>query len=111
MSDISKDGPLNIGSIIFPQMDQYDFTGPFEVLSQVPGSTFHVLWKEKAPIRDRRGLILTPEKNFFESPLLDVLGVPGGHGQQALMGDEAGLSFICNQAAKARYVFSFFTGA
>ena len=111
MSDISKDGPLNIGSIIFPQMDQYDFTGPFEVLSQVPGSTFHVLWKEKAPIRDRRGLILTPEETFSESPLLDVLVVPGGHGQQALMEDEAVLSFIRNQAANARYVFSVCTGA
>src|SRR2546425_8279545 len=99
MSDISKNGPLNIGSIIFPQMDQYDFTGPFEVLSQVPGSTFHVLWKEKAPIRDRRGLIFAPEKKFLEAPLLGVVGLPRGPGQQALIGGVGGLSFLCNPAS------------
>src|SRR2546428_11535186 len=103
MSDISKNGPLNIGSIIFPQMDQCDFTGPFEVLSQVPGSTFHVLWKEKAPIRDRRGFFLTPEKNFSEGPLLGVVGVSGGAWQQGPLVGGAGPSFIRNPAPEARY--------
>lgn len=111
MSDIFKGDTLNLGAIVFPGMDQSDFTGPFEVLSQVPGSTFHVLWREKAPVRDRRGLILTPETTFAESPPLDVLVVPGGHGQQALMEDEAVLGFIRKQAANARYVFSVCTGA
>ena len=34
---------MNIGIIIFPRMDQIDFTGPFEVLSRVPGAAIHVL--------------------------------------------------------------------
>jgi len=42
-------------------MDQMDFTGPFEVLSRIPGARFHVLWKDNAPLRDIAGLILTPE--------------------------------------------------
>ena len=41
---------LNIGAVIFPEMDQIDFTGPFEVLSRLPDSTFHVLGKEKRPV-------------------------------------------------------------
>lgn len=102
---------LNIGAIVFPQMDQSDFTGPFEVLSQLPNSTFHVAWKEKTPVRDCRGLILTPEKTLDEVPSLDVLVVPGGMGQEALMEDEALLSFIRKQAAGAKYVFSVCTGA
>ena len=51
-------------------MDQIDFTGPFEVLSQIPDSTFHVAWKEKRPVRDYKGLILTPEKALAEVPPL-----------------------------------------
>ena len=30
---------LTIGALIFPLMDQIDFTGPFEVLSRIPDST------------------------------------------------------------------------
>ena len=102
---------LNIGAIIYPEMDQIDFTGPFEVLSRLPDSTFHILWKEKKPFRDLKGLILTPETTLEEAPLLDVLIVPGGHGQQKLMEDEAVLGFVRNRAASARYVFSVCTGA
>src|SRR3954470_24018396 len=68
---------MNIGIIIFPRMDQIDFTGPFEVLSRVPGAAIHVLWKEKTPVRDIKGL-LTPERTLAEAPPLDVLVVPGG---------------------------------
>ena len=109
---LAQDGEagMNIGIIIFPRMDQIDFTGPFEVLSRVPGAAIHVLWKEKAPVRDIKGLILTPEQTLAEAPPLDVLVVPGGPGQEALMEDEAVLSFIRDRAAKARYVYSVCTG-
>ena len=103
--------PIEIGAIVFPRMDQMDFTGPFEVLSRIPDARFHVLWKDKAPVRDIKGLILTPEMTFAEAPQLDVLVVPGGWGQEQLMDDEAVLSFIRTQAAHATYVFSVCTGA
>lgn len=111
MSDISGTRHLHIGAFLFPRMDQIDFTGPFEVLSQVPNSTFHVIGRDKTPIRDVNGLILTPEESFSEAPQLDVLVVPGGYGQQDLMDDEAVLSFLRRQAAGAEYVFSVCTGA
>jgi cyclohexyl-isocyanide hydratase len=102
---------LHIGALIFPRMDQIDFTGPFEVLSRVPDSTFHVIGKGREPIRDIKGLILTPEMTIAEAPRLDVLMVPGGYGQEELMDDEAVLSFIREQAANAKLVFSVCTGA
>src|SRR5579863_5929383 len=111
MPDRSEGSPINIGALIFPHMDQHDFTGPFEVLSRIPNSRFHVLWKEKIPIRDVRGLILTPEWTLSETPDLDLLVVPGGHGQEALMEDEAVIDFVRMQAGHARYVFSVCTGA
>ncbi|GGG78580.1 DJ-1/PfpI family protein [Edaphobacter dinghuensis] len=111
MTDIASSRHLHIGALIFPRMDQIDFTGPFEVLSQVPDSTFHVIGRDRNPIRDINGLILTPEETMAEAPQLDVLVVPGGYGQQELMDDEAVLSFIRTQAAGAEYVFSVCTGA
>jgi cyclohexyl-isocyanide hydratase len=102
---------LHIGAMIFPDMDQCDVTGPFEVLSRVPNSTFHILWKEKTPIRDTKGFILTPEKTFAEAPQMDVLVVPGGGGQIALMEDKEVLSFIRRQAAGAKIVLSVCTGS
>ncbi len=105
------DRHLHIGAIIFPQIDQFDFTGPFEVLSRIPNSTFHIAWKDKSPVRDARGLLLTPESTLAEVPPLDVLLVPGGSGQVPLMEDETVLSFIRTQASHAQFVFSVCTGA
>ena len=102
---------LQIGGLLFPALDQADFTGPFEVLSRLPNSTFHVLAKTRQPVRDARGLILTPEKTLAESPPLDVLLVPGGGGVNALMEDEVILKFVREQAARAKMVFSVCTGA
>ena len=57
---------LDIGAIIFPEVDQADLTGPFEVLSKLPNSNFLVLAKEMTPVRDIKGLILTPNMTFAE---------------------------------------------
>lgn len=108
---ISSSRHLHIGALIFERMDQIDFTGPFEVLSRVPNSSFHVIGRDKTPVRDVKGLILTPEETLSEAPQLDVLVVPGGYGQQDLMDDEVVLSFLRRQAADAEYVFSVCTGA
>ena len=48
--------PLSVGCLIFEQMDQIDFTGPFEVLSRMPGTTIQIIGKERSPVRDLQGL-------------------------------------------------------
>ncbi len=103
--------PFQIGALIFPRIDQCDFTGPFEILSRIPNSEFHVLWKDKTPVRDAKGLILTPEMTLAEAPPLDLLLIPGGVGQHDLMEDEAVLNFIRQQSVHAKYVLSVCTGA
>ena len=49
--------PLSVGCFIFEQMDQIDFTGPFEVLSRMPDTTVQIIGKELSPIRDVQGRI------------------------------------------------------
>ncbi len=111
MPESPRDAHLDIGAIIYPLIDQIDFTGPFEVLSRIPGSTFHVIGKDRTQVRDMRGLLLTPEETFSQAPQLDLLLVPGGYGQEALMDDETVLGFIRSQAARARIIMSVCTGA
>ena len=106
-----QENHLTIGALIFPRMDQIDFTGPFEVLSRIPNSTIHVIAKTKSLVCDVQGLILTPEMTIAEAPEFDVLLVPGGYGQQQLMNDEEVLSLIRNHFAAGRLVFSVCTGA
>lgn len=103
--------PLHIGALVFPNVDQADLTGPFEVLANLPNSTFHLLWKELTPVRDMKGLVLTPDFTLAERPPLDVLVVPGGRGQEALMDDDMVLAFISDQAARLKYMLSVCTGA
>ncbi|ONN64961.1 DJ-1/PfpI family protein [Herbaspirillum sp. VT-16-41] len=110
-SPISNDIHLKIGGLIFPNMDQCDFTGPFEALSRIPNSTFYTIWKDKDPVADMRGLRIVPDTTIEEVPQLDVLLVPGGYGQEALMSDDIVLSFLRRQANGARYVYSVCTGA
>jgi cyclohexyl-isocyanide hydratase len=102
---------LHIGSLVFEGIDQIDLTGPFEVLSRIPNSTYRIYGKTAAPVRDLKGLRLTPDATLADAPPLDVLHVPGGRGQEALMDDEEVLAWIRQQAAGACSIFSVCTGA
>jgi cyclohexyl-isocyanide hydratase len=89
---------LQIGSLLFEGLDQIDLTGPFEVLSRIPNSTYRLYGKTAEPVRDLKGLRLTPDATLSDAPQLDVLHVPGGFGQEALMEDIEVLAWIRQQA-------------
>ncbi|MGY3498864.1 DJ-1/PfpI family protein [Bradyrhizobium sp. USDA 4502] len=108
---IAHDVHLRIGSLLFEGVDQIDLTGPFEVLSRIPNSTYRIYGKTAEPVRDIKGLRLTPDATLADAPPLDVLHVPGGFGQQALMEDAEVLGWINRQAAGACRIFSVCTGA
>jgi cyclohexyl-isocyanide hydratase len=103
--------PLSVGCLIFERMDQIDFTGPFEVLSRMPDTAIQVVGKRLGPIRDMQGLRLTPDVSIEGTGLFDVLLVPGGHGQQALMRDEEVLALIRKHVQNEKLLFSVCTGA
>jgi len=108
---IPDDQPLKIGSLLFEGLDQIDLTGPFEVLSRLPNSTYRIYGLTADPVRDVKGLRLTPDAVIGAAPQLDVLHIPGGPGQEALMEDETVLDWVRRQAAGAQIVFSVCTGA
>ena len=108
---IPQDIHLEIGSLLFEGIDQIDLTGPFEVLSRIPNSTYRIYGTTSEPVRDLRGLRLAPDAAIADAPTLDVLHVPGGYGQEALMDDTKVLDWIRRQAQGARSIFSVCTGA
>lgn len=108
---IPHDTHLQIGSLLFEGIDQIDLTGPFEVLSRIPNATYRIYGKTAAPVRDLKGLRLTPDGALSDAPALDVLHVPGGFGQEALMEDTEVLGWIRKQAEGSGRIFSVCTGA
>ncbi|HEY1413296.1 MAG TPA: DJ-1/PfpI family protein [Rhodopila sp.] len=108
---IPDDTHLQIGTLLFEGVDQIDLTGPFEVLSRIPNATYRIYARTAEPVRDIRGLRLSPDATLAGAPNLDVLHIPGGFGQEALMEDAELLDGIRRQATGARSVFSVCTGA
>ncbi len=106
-----EDRPLEIGALIFEAVDQLDVTGPFEILSHLPETAFRLYGKTAAPVRDVRGLRLLPDARLDDAPRFDVLVVPGGFGQEAVMEDEETLAWVKRQAGDATHVLSVCTGA
>jgi len=103
--------PLHIGILLFPDVTQLDLTGPFEVFARTPDVVCHLVWKDKQPVRSDRGLMLLPSCDFSDCPPLDVICVPGGPGQIALMSESETLCFLRRQAEQAQFITSVCTGS
>ena len=103
--------PLQIGLLLFPDVTQLDLTGPWEVFARTPGVECHLIWKDRQPVRSDRGLSILPTTTFADCPPLDVICVPGGPGQIALMSDDITLNFLRQQADQAKWVTSVCTGS
>jgi cyclohexyl-isocyanide hydratase len=102
---------LHIGMLLYPGLTQLDLTGPFEVFHRLPDTQVHLVWKDTAPIRADSGLGLIPTTTLAGCPPLDVVCVPGGFGQIALMTDATVLDFLRTQARSARYITAVCTGS
>lgn len=116
---------INVGILIFDNVEVLDFAGPFEVFSRtrlVPGTEsrrseesapFHVFTvaRTRDPITATGGLVVVPRHGFDDAPRIDLLLVPGGFGTRPLLHDEETLDWIRRTAAAARHVTSVCTGA
>ena len=101
---------LNIGFLVFPNVQQLDLTGPYEVFASA-GMAVHLVWKALDPVRSATGLMLTPTITLDDCPQLDVICIPGGGGVNRLLADGDVLDFVRRQAAGARFVTSVCTGS
>jgi cyclohexyl-isocyanide hydratase len=109
---MSEPTPTQIGFVLFPDFTQLDLTGPWEVLTRVPGARCHLLARDPAPVASHSGgLAIVPTLTFSEAPQLDVLCVPGGPGHLTAMEDVDLLAFLRRQAPGCRFVTAVCTGS
>jgi transcriptional regulator GlxA family with amidase domain len=116
---------LQVGILVFDDVEVLDFAGPFEVLSRTrttPGlesrrsedsAPFNVFTvaPHPGPIVAVGGLRIVPHFDFTSAPAIDILVVPGGFGTRTLMEDAAVLSWLRRTADAAQRVTSVCTGA
>ncbi len=116
---------IQVGILIFDDVEVLDFAGPFEVFSRTrltPGvesrrseqsAPFRVftIARTREPITATGGLAVIPHHAFADNPWIDLLLVPGGFGTRTLLHDEEMLGWIRRTAAAARQVSSVCTGA
>lgn len=102
---------MHVIMLAYPNMTQLDLTGPFEVFTRFKELKVDIVWKTLDPVRDNSGLMIVPSATFETCAQADILFVPGGPGQVALMTDGDTLSFLQRQSQNARYITSVCTGS
>src|SRR6478672_4021443 len=79
---------MQIAILIYDRFTALDAVGPYEVLSRLPGAEVAFVAERAGPIRtDTRQLTLMAEASLRDIPAPEIVLVPGGPGQVALMDD------------------------
>jgi transcriptional regulator GlxA family with amidase domain len=114
---------MNIGILIFDDVEVLDFCGPFEVFSvaarlaqeagKEPSLTVFTL-AERAdgqPVRCVGGLLVQPHYSLENHPPIDLLVVPGGWGTRREVDNARLIDWIRAQATHTQFTTSVCTGA
>ena len=106
---------MNIAIVLFPQVEELDFAGPYEVFGMAANYLFKD-WRvftvaESSPVKGTCGLSINVDHTFASAPAADVLIVPGGVGTREGVDNEALVGYIRRAGAQAAWVTSVCTGA
>ena len=125
MAKIPSCNILNVGILIFDDVEVLDFAGPFEVFSRTrmrpgvesrrssEGAPFNVysVARIKEPVIATGGLEIQPRYDFTHCPPVDLLVVPGGWGTRRLLDNDDTLSWIRKVAEGGARITSVCTGS
>jgi putative intracellular protease/amidase len=104
--------PMQISILIFDGITALDAIGPYEVLRNVPGWEVSFVAREIGEVRaDSGSLGLTADHALADRTAADILLVPGGEGNRALMADEAVLDWVREVDRGTRWTTSVCTGS
>ncbi|MGF6347491.1 DJ-1/PfpI family protein [Variovorax sp. W2I14] len=107
---------MNFGIIVFPDVEELDFVGPWEMLTMwsklAAGPENCLIVAEKTgPVVCAKGLSINPHVSFADCPPLDYLLVPGGMGTRREVDNPAMVQFLAKQAPGCKALLSVCTGA
>lgn len=103
--------PFRIVFALYPRLTQLDFTGPFEVLSRLPGAEVSVASKEGGRVASETGLVFADTERLSRIESCDLICLPGGPGQTDAMQDQVFMTEITRLARGAKYLTAVCTGS
>jgi len=107
---------LSFGVVVFPDVEELDFVGPWEMLgmwrkfARGPQACL-VVSQAVGSVTCAKGLSINPHLSFERCPQLDFLLVPGGEGTRKEIDNSVLIDFISKQAQGCRAVLSVCTGS
>jgi transcriptional regulator GlxA family with amidase domain len=107
---------MNFGVLIFPDVEELDFVGPWEMLGMwgkfAAGPEERLIVAQSLePVICAKGLSINPHVDFQQCPQLDFLLVPGGQGTRQEVDNPVLVDFITEQARKCKAILSVCTGS
>src|SRR5262245_514326 len=105
---------ITTGILLFEDMEELDFVGPWEVFTMArmgghEADRVITIAERTEPVRAAKGLRVLPDHSYADAPPLDVLIVPGGQGTR--VADPARLDWLRKAAEPCTWVTSVCTGA
>ena len=105
-----------IGILLFDDVEELDFVGPWEVFSATtqhlfPDDQVVTIAQELRPIRCAKGLRVLPDFDFSNAPPLDVVLVPGGQGTRREVSNQTLIGWLRAAGQNCQWVTSVCTGA
>jgi transcriptional regulator GlxA family with amidase domain len=105
----------NLGVLIFDDVEELDFVGPWEVFGMAVrlGADFRpmLIAPTMDVVRSRYGLRIMPDLDIAHAPPLDILLVPGGLGARTYAREDPDILHLVQSSAKSGWVVSVCTGA
>ncbi|MPM67899.1 Isonitrile hydratase [bioreactor metagenome] len=115
LQNIRKLCNMNFGFLIFPDLEELDLVGPWEIISlwskfaQGPEKCLMIA-ENPGPVVCSKGMSINPHVTFADCPPLDFLLVPGGEGTHTEVDNPSLIRFIARQAENCTAVLSVCTG-
>jgi len=104
-----------IGIVLYPNFEELDAVGPYEVLAMLakidPEWRVVTIAEQAGPVRAFSGLQLVADHGFDDAPALDVILLPGGLGSRREMDNPRMLDYVRAAGNSAEWVTSVCTGA
>jgi transcriptional regulator GlxA family with amidase domain len=96
---------------LYPRVTQLDFTGPYEVLTRLPGAQCILASATGGDIEADGGITFTGVRRLADIESCALICVPGGFGTIEAIEDQELIKQIKRLAATAQYVTSVCTGS
>jgi transcriptional regulator GlxA family with amidase domain len=112
-----SEGPKHIGILLFPEVEELDAVGPWEVLGfwtrYFPDDGYEIttLSKSGGSVRCAKGMDISAAHSYADAPPLEVLIYPGGMGTRPHLNDERQLEWVQKQRASTPLMTSVCTGS